>query len=98
MGVPTTKLFAALHDEIAEQPSAAEEQVLAAWRAERTFQRVQQARAGGKPFVFWEGPPTANGKPGIHHVFARTVKDSVCRFQTMNGKRVVRKAGWDTHG
>jgi isoleucyl-tRNA synthetase len=98
MGVPTTKLFAALHEKIAEQPSAAEEEVLAAWRAEQTFQHVQRARAGGKPFVFWEGPPTANGKPGIHHVAARTVKDTVCRYQTMLGRRVTRKAGWDTHG
>ena len=98
MGVPTTKLFAALHETIANAPAAAEEEVLANWRAQQTFQAVQQARAQGQPFVFWEGPPTANGKPGIHHVAARTVKDSVCRYQTMRGRRVTRKAGWDTHG
>ena len=52
----------------------------------------------GTPFVFYEGPPTANGKPGIHHVFARTIKDLVCRYQAMQGRRVTRIAGWDTHG
>ncbi len=98
MGVPPTKLFAALHETIASAPAAAEEEVLASWRAQQTFQAVQQARAQGQPFVFWEGPPTANGKPGIHHVAARTVKDTVCRYQTMRGRRVTRKAGWDTHG
>ena len=92
------KPFAALHETIATAPAAAEEEVLALWRSERTFESVQRARAGGRPFVFWEGPPTANGKPGIHHVFARTIKDTLCRYQTMLGKRVVRKAGWDTHG
>src|SRR5689334_22249877 len=98
MAVPTTKLFEALHKTIAEAPAAAEEQVLAEWRTQQTFQAIQRARAQGKPFVFWEGPPTANGKPGIHHVAARTVKDAVCRYQTMRGRRVTRKAGWDTHG
>ncbi len=97
MSVPP-KPFAPLHDTIATAPAAAEEEVLAGWRAQQTFQAVQQARAQGKPFVFWEGPPTANGKPGIHHVAARTVKDTVCRYQTMRGRRVTRKAGWDTHG
>jgi len=98
MGDPTTKLFAALHETIASAPAAAEEEVLAEWRAQQTFQAIQRARAQGRPFVFWEGPPTANGKPGIHHVAARTVKDAVCRYQTMRGRRVTRKAGWDTHG
>ncbi|KNF08229.1 isoleucine--tRNA ligase IleS [Gottschalkia purinilytica] len=55
-------------------------------------------REGAKPFVFYEGPPTANGRPGIHHVIARTLKDSVCRYKTMKGYQVKRKAGWDTHG
>ena len=50
------------------------------------------------PFVFYEGPPTANGRPGIHHVVARTIKDLACRFQVMRGRRVGRIAGWDTHG
>ncbi|MBK7643395.1 MAG: hypothetical protein IPJ19_10125 [Planctomycetes bacterium] len=74
MGVPTTKIFPALHETISSAPSAAEEEVLAQWRAQQTFQAVQRARAQGRPFVFWEGPPTANGKPGIHHVAARTVR------------------------
>jgi hypothetical protein len=65
---------------------------------EDTFAHVQRARASGEAYLFWEGPPTANGKPGIHHVLARTLKDTVCRWQSMLGKRVERKAGWDTHG
>jgi len=81
-----------------ERPAEAEEAVLAAWRENDVFGRLQQAREGAPAFVFWEGPPTANGKPGIHHALARTIKDTVCRFHTMLGKRVVRKAGWDTHG
>lgn len=75
-----------------------EEAVLARWREERLFEQVQAARAGGEPFVFYEGPPTANGRPGIHHVFARTIKDLVCRHRAMKGRDVPRKAGWDTHG
>ena len=55
-------------------------------------------RQGKEKFIFYEGPPTANGKPGIHHVIARTLKDSVCRYKTMRGYQVKRKAGWDTHG
>ncbi|MEO7998925.1 MAG: isoleucine--tRNA ligase, partial [Gemmatimonadaceae bacterium] len=77
---------------------ALEQQVLAEWRAENLFARTLAARANGKPFVFYEGPPTANGKPGIHHVFARTVKDLFCRHRAMQGRLVERKAGWDTHG
>ncbi|MBL8862033.1 MAG: isoleucine--tRNA ligase [Planctomycetes bacterium] len=84
--------------DVTTRPASAEEAVLAAWRERGTFQAVQAARAGAPSFVFWEGPPTANGKPGIHHVFARTIKDAVCRHRTMSGRRVVRKAGWDTHG
>ena len=57
-----------------------------------------EARRGGAPFIFLEGPPTANGKPGIHHVVARTYKDLVCRWKTMQGFVVERKGGWDTHG
>ena len=75
-----------------------EEAMLARWGDERLFERAQAARAGGPPFVFYEGPPTANGRPGIHHVFARTVKDLVCRHRAMRGHDVPRKAGWDTHG
>jgi isoleucyl-tRNA synthetase len=79
-------------------PAAADEEVLALWRSEDTFREVQRARHGAQPFVFWEGPPTANGRPGIHHVLSRTLKDTVCRFHAMTGRRVERKAGWDTHG
>jgi isoleucyl-tRNA synthetase len=81
-----------------KDPAAAELEVLELWRAENTFEAVQHSRAAADPFVFWEGPPTANGRPGIHHVLARTLKDAVCRYQTMLGRRVDRKAGWDTHG
>ena len=59
---------------------------------------MQEARKGGRPFVFFEGPPTANGRPGIHHVFSRTIKDLFCRYQAMQGRSVTRIAGWDTHG
>ncbi|MCC6928527.1 MAG: isoleucine--tRNA ligase [Gemmatimonadaceae bacterium] len=75
-----------------------EQEVLARWRAERLFEQTLAARAGSPPFVFYDGPPTANGRPGIHHVFARTVKDLFCRHRTMTGHLVDRKAGWDTHG
>ncbi|HEV8113120.1 MAG TPA: isoleucine--tRNA ligase [Planctomycetota bacterium] len=93
-----TDLFQPLPGEVESRPSGAETEVLRAWREQKTFETVQRARSGAPPFVFWEGPPTANGRPGIHHVLARTIKDSVCRYQTMRGKRVERKAGWDTHG
>jgi len=72
--------------------------ILAQWDAEKLFEQSQAARAGAKPFVFFEGPPTANGRPGIHHVFARTIKDLFCRHRAMQGYYVPRKAGWDTHG
>ncbi|MCB9905746.1 MAG: isoleucine--tRNA ligase [Planctomycetes bacterium] len=91
-------LFGPLADAIASDPDAAELEVLDAWRSRDVFREVQAARKDAPPFVFWEGPPTANGRPGIHHVMARTIKDTVCRYQTMLGKRVDRKAGWDTHG
>jgi isoleucyl-tRNA synthetase len=79
-------------------PAALELDVLARWEREDTFQQSLAARDGAPHFVFYEGPPTANGKPGIHHVMARTVKDLFCRYKTMQGFRVDRKAGWDTHG
>ena len=79
-------------------PVAVEEDVLARWAAEDTFARSLAIREGAPHFVFYEGPPTANGKPGIHHVMARTIKDLFCRYKTMRGYRVDRKAGWDTHG
>ena len=75
-----------------------EQAVMTRWRAEQTFRRSMDQRDGAEHFVFYEGPPTANGKPGIHHVMARTLKDLFCRYKTMRGFRVDRKAGWDTHG
>lgn len=92
------RLFAPLPESVSDDPDAAEREVLERWRAERAFEAVRAAHATDPPFVFWEGPPTANGRPGIHHVFARTIKDTVCRYRTMLGRRVERKAGWDTHG
>jgi len=68
------------------------------WREHDTFRRSISEREGGPDWVFYEGPPTANGLPGVHHVMARLTKDIACRFKTMTGHRVVRKAGWDTHG
>ena len=72
--------------------------VLERWQEEDLFRQTLEATANGEPFVFYEGPPTANGRPGIHHVFARTIKDLICRYQTMLGRSVTRIAGWDTHG
>ncbi len=68
------------------------------WKKEDLLHKCVTAREDGEKFVFFEGPPTANGKPGIHHVMARTLKDSICRYKTMQGYQVNRKAGWDTHG
>ena len=68
------------------------------WEEEKILDKCVSTREGNKPFIFYEGPPTANGRPGIHHVISRTLKDSVCRYQTMKGFQVKRKAGWDTHG
>lgn len=77
---------------------AAEDEMLARWTEERLFEQTMAASEGRPAFVFYEGPPTANGRPGIHHVFARTVKDLFCRHRAMRGYHVPRKAGWDTHG
>ena len=68
------------------------------WEEEDLLHKCVTTRAGMPSFGFYEGPPTANGRPGIHHVIARTLKDSVCRYKTMQGFEVKRKAGWDTHG
>ncbi len=68
------------------------------WHENETFKKSVEIRKGQPEFVFYEGPPSANGMPGIHHVMARAIKDIFCRFQTQNGKQVFRKAGWDTHG
>ncbi|MEX1182334.1 MAG: isoleucine--tRNA ligase [Gemmatimonadota bacterium] len=84
-----------------EYPASAnelEDTTLARWRGEDLFRRTLEQTAGADEFVFYEGPPTANGRPGIHHVLSRTIKDVVCRYQTMRGRHVTRIAGWDTHG
>ncbi len=78
-------------------PSIAKE-VLDWWEKEKIFEKSISSREGKTPFVFYEGPPSANGMPGIHHVMARSIKDIFCRYQTLKGKQVKRKAGWDTHG
>ena len=84
------------YDEL-DLPKVAEE-VLKQWDTEDTFGKSLELRKNATPFVFYEGPPSANGLPGIHHVMARAIKDIFCRYQTQKGKRVDRKAGWDTHG
>ena len=73
-------------------------QILAQWEKEDLFHQSIETREGCPSFLFFEGPPSANGMPGIHHVMARTIKDTFCRFKTMQGYQVKRKAGWDTHG
>lgn len=84
---------------LSEKPVAeVQNQQVERWKEENLLKQCVDAREGKMPFVFYEGPPTANGKPGIHHVMARTLKDSVCRYKTMKGYQVNRKAGWDTHG
>jgi len=75
-----------------------EEETLARWREEDLFRRTLEANADGEPFVFFEGPPTANGRPGLHHIISRTIKDLVCRHRSLEGRSVTRIAGWDTHG
>ena len=75
-----------------------EDEILALWRDEDLFHRTMEATRDGEPFVFYEGPPTANGEPGLHHIISRTIKDLVCRHRSMRGHRVTRIAGWDTHG
>jgi isoleucyl-tRNA synthetase len=77
---------------------ALEQEILAKWSAEQAFEKSVSLREGAEPFVFFEGPPSANGMPGIHHVISRTLKDLVCRYKTMKGYQVKRKGGWDTHG
>ncbi len=74
------------------------QEVLSCWRAEDVFRRSVAERAGGREFIFFEGPPSANGHPGIHHVMGRTIKDCINRYKTMQGYCVRRRAGWDTHG
>lgn len=75
-----------------------EKEILEKWKRENAFEQSIALREGAQPFVFYEGPPSANGMPGIHHVISRTLKDLVCRYKTMQGFKVQRKGGWDTHG
>ncbi|MDX1741689.1 MAG: class I tRNA ligase family protein, partial [Rhodothermales bacterium] len=75
-----------------------EKQTLQWWIDHDIFSKSVDERHGAPVFAFYEGPPTANGRPGIHHVMSRTIKDIFCRYKTMKGYRVSRKAGWDTHG
>ncbi|MBI2620323.1 MAG: isoleucine--tRNA ligase [Ignavibacteriales bacterium] len=75
-----------------------EQKVLGFWERGKIFEKSVTSRQGNPQFTFYEGPPTANGLPGIHHVIARTLKDLICRYKTMRGYQVPRKAGWDTHG
>ena len=77
---------------------AFEAEILAKWTEKQAFEKSISLREGATPFVFYEGPPSANGMPGIHHVISRTLKDLVCRYKTMKGFQVKRKGGWDTHG
>ena len=72
--------------------------VLSKWKEDGTFAKSVELREGAPEFIFFEGPPSANGRPGIHHVMARSIKDSVCRYKAMTGHKVRRRAGWDTHG
>ena len=78
--------------------SAIDKQMLEFWKNEEIFKKSVNQKDSNKPFVFYEGPPSANGMPGIHHVIGRTVKDIFCRYKTMQGFQVKRKGGWDTHG
>jgi len=75
-----------------------EQEISAEWQRKQAFEQSISIREGATPYVFYEGPPSANGMPGIHHVISRTLKDLVCRYKTMQGFQVKRKAGWDTHG
>ena len=75
-----------------------ESEVLQFWEREAIFQKSIDSRPEDKAYVFYEGPPSANGLPGIHHVVGRAIKDIFCRYKTLQGFRVERKGGWDTHG
>jgi len=88
-----------MFEKLSEKPVAdVQNEQVKKWNDEDLLDKCVTARDGDPQFVFYEGPPTANGKPGIHHVMARTLKDSICRYKTMQGYQVNRKAGWDTHG
>ncbi|MCX6178211.1 MAG: isoleucine--tRNA ligase [Chlorobiales bacterium] len=92
-----------MEDKFVEYPSnvpysTVEAEVLAYWNEHGIFRKSLEEKPADRVYSFYEGPPTVNGKPGVHHVFSRTIKDVVCRYKTMQGYRVPRKAGWDTHG
>ncbi len=88
-----------MFNKLSERPIAeVQNQQVEKWKKVDLLKKCVTAREDAEPFIFYEGPPTANGKPGIHHVMARTLKDSICRYKTMQGFQVNRKAGWDTHG
>jgi len=78
-------------------PKVAED-IMSFWDENAIFDKSMDEREGAEPFIFFEGPPSANGMPGIHHVMARSIKDIFCRYKTQKGFQVKRKAGWDTHG
>jgi isoleucyl-tRNA synthetase len=84
--------------DLTEPIESLEQEILSLWEQEGTFERSLELRKGAPEFVFYEGPPTANGRPGVHHVLARTIKDAVARHRAMAGHHVTRIAGWDTHG
>ncbi|MDA1027865.1 MAG: isoleucine--tRNA ligase [Bacteroidetes bacterium] len=88
----------AFNEQKDQSPNLQEKEILKFWAERDIFSKSVSQREGKETFAFFEGPPTANGKPGIHHVMARTIKDTFCRFKTMKGYQVERKAGWDTHG
>jgi isoleucyl-tRNA synthetase len=75
-----------------------DQEILAYWKEHDIFHKSLKNREGSESFVFYEGPPSANGIPGIHHMISRTIKDIFCRYKTLKGYYVARKAGWDTHG
>ncbi|MCJ7669420.1 MAG: class I tRNA ligase family protein, partial [Dehalococcoidia bacterium] len=75
-----------------------ENDILRFWKEQGIFNKSIEIRKGGPHYAFYEGPPTANGSPGVHHVLSRLYKDAVCRYKAMKGYHVPRKAGWDTHG
>src|SRR5690242_11490659 len=75
-----------------------DQKILKFWKENKIFEKSISSREGKKSFIFYEGPPSANGRPGIHHVLSRTIKDLFCRYKTLQGFQVKRKGGWDTHG
>jgi isoleucyl-tRNA synthetase len=75
-----------------------EKEIAQYWKEIDILKKSIDNREGCENYVFYDGPPTANGNPGIHHVISRTIKDGICKYHVMKGQRVIRKAGWDTHG